>query len=243
MFESFTERAKNVVKEARTIASERGAKELHSADLLLAIVRDTDSVGSRILGALGVRDQIGKAMEYDEVPEDKRLPGKDLPYTKNAKSVLETAYTLAYQLGFEGVGTEHLLVAVGSGENSSALAAITETGGFDSRGHFQEQVFDQLEKLGILKMSSKKQSTSTEQDTAFYVDPIKDADDLIGHLNHAIIWRSTDSTEYRNGVVEDVIKSGDGSVSALKIRSMNGTMELPLDLTVFYRLKNYRKVR
>lgn len=124
----FTQRAKNAMQNASTMAASLGHNFVGTEHLLLGICSEPKGIGGQILGDAdssldldGVRDRILERIGRGAAP-----PNTEPVYTPRAKKALEATLAQALQLGHNYVGTEHLLLgllAYGEGVGPDILAA------------------------------------------------------------------------------------------------------------------------
>src|SRR5690554_3002604 len=112
MWQRFTERARRVVFYAQEEANRLGETYVSTEHLLLGLVREPDSVASRILDRLGV--SLGRIRSEIErqVTKGQGALGQDMQMTPRARRALELAYDEARQLNNNYIGTEHLLLGL-----------------------------------------------------------------------------------------------------------------------------------
>ena len=120
MFERFTERARQIVvlaqEEARTLKHGHVGPE----HLLLGMLRERDTLAARVLESFDITLERarGEVVRIVGVGED--MATGQMPFTPDAKRVLERSLHEAISLGHNYIGTEHLLLAVvGLGEGVS----------------------------------------------------------------------------------------------------------------------------
>ena len=127
MWQRFTERARRVVFFAQEEAGRLGENYVSTEHLLLGLVRENDSVASRILDRMGVSlSRIKSEVERQVSRGDGRL-GQDMQLTPRAKRVIDLAYDEARQLNNNYIGTEHLLLGLireGEGLAGRVLAKL-----------------------------------------------------------------------------------------------------------------------
>jgi hypothetical protein len=123
----FTARARAVVVGARDDARAAGNDSVSSAHVLFCMAADPGSVASRAIVALGPSlEDVRLAATATFPPRKDRLP-EHIPFSSEAKSLLELSVREALRMGHNYVGTEHLVLAIASDPRSSggrALAAI-----------------------------------------------------------------------------------------------------------------------
>jgi hypothetical protein len=124
VFERFTERARDAVRQAQQEALALGHDYIGGEHLLLGLLTAERSGAARALGRLGVHADAVRA-EVEQLVgrgESRRTSGQ-LPFTPQTKRVLEGALREALKLGHRAIGTEDMLLAL-SREREGAAAAI-----------------------------------------------------------------------------------------------------------------------
>ncbi|HET6384372.1 MAG TPA: Clp protease N-terminal domain-containing protein [Armatimonadota bacterium] len=142
LWQRFTERAKRVVIAAQEEAANAGEPYVTPEHLLLGLVKETDSVATRVLERLGVpAERARREMERQIGGKGYgRLNNNDVTLDSRMKRVLDFAYDEARQSSTNYIGTEHLLLGV-----------IREGDGI---------AFRTLAKLGIDIISARKEVVS-----------------------------------------------------------------------------------
>ncbi|MBI4380859.1 MAG: ATP-dependent Clp protease ATP-binding subunit [candidate division NC10 bacterium] len=123
MFERFTERARKVIILAREEAIRLGHNFVGTEHLLLGLIREGDGLAVAILKKLNVNISAVKA-EIEKVVSagSEFSPAGEIPFTPQAKKVLEYAISEARSLGHNYIGTEHLLLGlIREGEGTASL--------------------------------------------------------------------------------------------------------------------------
>ncbi|HET7853548.1 MAG TPA: ATP-dependent Clp protease ATP-binding subunit [Candidatus Methylomirabilis sp.] len=123
MFERFTERARKVIILAREEAIRLGHNFVGTEHLLLGLVREGDGLAVAILKKLNVNIPTLKGEVEKIVSVGTQVsPAGEVPFTPQAKKVLEYAISEARSLGHNYIGTEHLLLGlVREGEGIASL--------------------------------------------------------------------------------------------------------------------------
>jgi hypothetical protein len=110
-FARFTPRARSVIVDAQNKAHAAGNDEITPAHLLLALFTDPGSVAAKLLAGHGV--------EVDAATAAVTLPPKAggdmpalIPFSGQARKVLELTFREALRLGHNYIGTEHILLAL-----------------------------------------------------------------------------------------------------------------------------------
>ncbi len=113
MFEKFTERGRKIIIYAKEEAERRNNDYLGTEHLLLAILREEDSVPIAILKKMGLSiDEIRFEVERNLPIGSNVLTFGDIPFTPRAKKVLELSIEEARLLGHNYIGSEHLLLGL-----------------------------------------------------------------------------------------------------------------------------------
>src|SRR6185503_10064266 len=112
MFERFTDRARRVVALAQREARKLGHDYIGTEHILLGLIDEGAGVATTALTSMGISldemrqavlDSTGRAAE--PAPESGHIP-----FTPEAKKVLELSLREANQLGHNYIGTEHILL-------------------------------------------------------------------------------------------------------------------------------------
>lgn len=116
VFERFTEHARRVIVIAQEETLALGHDKIGSEHILLGLMREHEGPGGRVLRDLGVGVEHMRALIPTGAPGAEPVEGpprlRQLPFSADAKSVLERALSEAMGLGHSYVGTEHLLLGV-----------------------------------------------------------------------------------------------------------------------------------
>jgi len=113
VFERFTERARRVIILAREEAGRFRHDFVGTEHVLLGLIRDGEGIATAVLQRLGLRLETVKAeVERALAGFPKTLTFGEVPFTPQAKRVLELSIEEARQLGHNYIGTEHLLLGV-----------------------------------------------------------------------------------------------------------------------------------
>ncbi len=113
MFEKFTERGRKIIIYAKEEAERRNNDYLGTEHLLLAILREEDSIPITIIKKMGLTiDEVKFEVEKNLPIGGSLLTFGDIPFTPRAKKVLELAIEEARLLGHNYIGSEHLLLGI-----------------------------------------------------------------------------------------------------------------------------------
>jgi ATP-dependent Clp protease ATP-binding subunit ClpC len=113
MFEKFTERGRKIIIYAKEEAERRQNDYLGTEHLLLALLREEDSLPVTILKKMGLSlEELRMEIERNLPIGSNILTFGDVPFTPRAKKVLELAVEEARLLGHNYIGSEHLLLGL-----------------------------------------------------------------------------------------------------------------------------------
>jgi ATP-dependent Clp protease ATP-binding subunit ClpC len=113
MHDKFTERVRKVIFLAREEAARLQHGSIGTEHLLLGLLREGEGIAATVLSNLGLDlDAIRSAVENMVAQAGGTLTIGEIPFTSNAKRVLELSVDEARQLGHNYVGTEHLLLGL-----------------------------------------------------------------------------------------------------------------------------------
>ena len=112
MFEKYTGRARQVVVLAQEEARNPELKPnyIGTEHMLLGLLHEEEGIAARVLASLGITVERVRAQLVRIVGVGEEPTAGQIPFTPRAKKVLEGALTEALELGYNYVGTEHLLL-------------------------------------------------------------------------------------------------------------------------------------
>ncbi|MET0317939.1 Clp protease [Rhodococcus sp. RS1C4] len=125
-FKRFTPRAKNVVVASQNEANAAGNAEIAPAHLVLGLLTEKESIGTRFLLSDGRTEQQVRDAAQALLPASEGRSPALIPYDAGSKKVLELTFREALRLGHNYVGTEHVLLAMLEFENGAGL--VTDLG-------------------------------------------------------------------------------------------------------------------
>lgn len=125
-FKRFTPRAKNVVVASQNEANAAGNAEIAPAHLVLGLLTEKESIGTRFLLSDGRTEQQVRDAARALLPASEGRSPALIPYDAGSKKVLELTFREALRLGHDYVGTEHVLLAMLEFENGAGL--LTDIG-------------------------------------------------------------------------------------------------------------------
>jgi ATP-dependent Clp protease ATP-binding subunit ClpC len=113
MFEKFTERGRKIIIYAKEEAERRQNDYLGTEHLLLAILREENSLPVSVLKKMGLSiEDLRMEIERNLPISNNILSFGDVPFTPRAKKVLELSVEEARLLGHSYIGSEHLLLGL-----------------------------------------------------------------------------------------------------------------------------------
>jgi ATP-dependent Clp protease ATP-binding subunit ClpC len=117
----FTDRARRVVVLAQDEARLLNHDYLGTEHLLLGLIREGEGVAVKALESLGISPEAVRAQVQETIAQGQGAPTSHIPFTPQAKKVLELSFREALQLNHHYLGTEHLLLGlIGEGEGVAA---------------------------------------------------------------------------------------------------------------------------
>jgi ATP-dependent Clp protease ATP-binding subunit ClpC len=121
MNDRYTERAIIAIQQAQEVAVMLGHENVGSEHLLLGLVREGTGIASKVLSNQGVTEdkiiyEIDMLLGRGDKPVEK-ISG----FTPRSKSILESSYREARQMGKNYIGTEHILLAIMKDGDSVAV--------------------------------------------------------------------------------------------------------------------------
>ncbi len=130
MFELFNDKAVSAIMIAQQQASRLRQHYVGTELILVGVIAQGDGLLSPIVKEAGITLQtVQESVEALLKADDQRISG-EIPFTPSAKQLLEQAVKEARQLDQGYVGSEHLLLAITSSEDSVA-AKVLQTLGAD----------------------------------------------------------------------------------------------------------------
>ena len=125
MIYKFTNKAKKVIEIANDISVELGHNYIGTEHILYGLVKEGEGIAAKVLLNKGItEDKILKKIE-ELLGRGKDIK-ESLGFTPRTKKVLENAFLEAKRIGYNFIGTEHLLLAIMKEENCIAVRIITE---------------------------------------------------------------------------------------------------------------------
>ena len=113
MLERFTDRARRVVVRAQEEARRLDHHYLGTEHILLALTHEsTDGTAAKVLESLGIGLEAARQQVEEVTGRGTQPPSGHIPFTPQAKKVLELALSESRVLGHNYIGTEHILLGL-----------------------------------------------------------------------------------------------------------------------------------
>lgn len=127
MFERFTADARQAVVLAQEEARALSHNYVGTEHLLLALTRDAGIAGRALTGLDVTRDAAHEQV-LNIIGRGFNAPTGHIPFTPDAKEVLELAFKLALNIGHNYIGAEHLALALAADRTSVSGQALMRCG-------------------------------------------------------------------------------------------------------------------
>ena len=144
MFERFTDRARRVVVRAQEETRMLGNDHVGTEHVLLGLTHESiGGVAAKVLESLGIGPETVRQRVTDVIDRGEQAPSGHIPFTEQAKKVLQLSLEESRSLGHHYVGTEHILLGL-IGEREGVAAQVLSELGADLDGA-REQVIRLLD--------------------------------------------------------------------------------------------------
>lgn len=129
MFERYTERARRVLFFARYETSQRGGLTITAEHLLLGVLRERKGITHQILRDAGVSyDELVRELESCSPVRDRVATSVEIPFSHEARGILQLAADEADSLNHSYIGAEHLLLGLLRRADTPACAILGRHG-------------------------------------------------------------------------------------------------------------------
>jgi len=128
MFERFTDRARRVVVQAQEEARLLSHHYISPEHLLLGLIHEGGGVAAKALESLGVSGETVRHRVEEATGRGERPPSGHIPFTPQAKKLLEQSLQESRALGHDYIGTEHILLGLIHQGDSVAAQVLTGLG-------------------------------------------------------------------------------------------------------------------
>jgi len=142
MFGRFTDRARRAVHLAQEEARLLRHKDIGTEHLLLGLLYEGEGVAAKALDSLGISREDVRGQIEEIIGQGPGSPAGHIPFTPQAKKVLELSLREALALGHHYIGTEHLLLGLLREDKGAAAQALVRLGADHAR--VRERVLDLL---------------------------------------------------------------------------------------------------
>lgn len=128
MFERFTEKARRVIVLAQEEARSGNCRFIDSPHVLLGLIAEGEGLGAQALATNGVELETARKQVSERLPGESEALSGQIPFTDNAKKLLEGTLRESLSLGHNYINTEHLLLAAIARDNGSCEAVLDNLG-------------------------------------------------------------------------------------------------------------------
>jgi ATP-dependent Clp protease ATP-binding subunit ClpC len=129
MFERFTDRARRVVVAAQDEARLLGHNHIGSEHLLLGLLDVQGGVAVQVLESAGITAEAARVQVREMAGTEKKSPRGPIPFTSQAKKILELSLREALEQRKSYIGTEHILLAVMHDADGLGAQVLQQLGG------------------------------------------------------------------------------------------------------------------
>jgi ATP-dependent Clp protease ATP-binding subunit ClpC len=129
MFERFTDRARRVVVRAQEEARMLDHDHVGTEHLLLGLTHEPiGGVAAKVLESPGIGLEAVRQRVTEVIGRGEQAPSGHIPFTPQAKKVLQLALQESRRLGHNYIGTEHLLLGLIRAGEGVAAQVLSELG-------------------------------------------------------------------------------------------------------------------
>ena len=125
MVYKFTSKAKKVIEIANDISIELGHNYIGTEHILYGLVKEGEGIAAKVFSNKGINDEKIKAKIEELLGKGDEIK-ESLGFTPRTKKVLENAFLEAKRIGYNFIGTEHLLLAIMKEGDCVATRVIIE---------------------------------------------------------------------------------------------------------------------
>jgi ATP-dependent Clp protease ATP-binding subunit ClpA len=133
MFERFTDRARRVIVLAQEEARALSHDKIGAEHILLGLVIEGEGVAARALASLGITEETSRRQIEEMAGRGQAPHSGHLPFTPQAKKVLQMSLREALHLGHNAVGTEHVLLSLIRDAQSPGTRVLASLGADPAR--------------------------------------------------------------------------------------------------------------
>ena len=125
MIYKFTNKAKKVIEIANDVSVELGHNYIGTEHILYGLVKEGEGIAAKVLNNKGITEEKVR-VKIEEILGIGRDIKETLGFTPRTKRVLENSFLEAKRIGYNYIGTEHLLLAIMKEGDCVAVRIITE---------------------------------------------------------------------------------------------------------------------
>jgi len=111
MVYKFTNKAKRVIEIANDISIDLGHNYIGTEHILYGLIKEGEGIAAKVLSNKGVTEEKVKSKIEELLGKGQGIK-ESLGFTPRTKKVLENAFLEAKRIGYNYIGTEHLLLAI-----------------------------------------------------------------------------------------------------------------------------------
>ena len=126
MIYKFTSRAKQAIECAQEEAISLGHNYVGSEHILYGLIKEGAGVASKVLSNQGITPEDIEAKIIEMIGKEVITSSEALSFTPRAKRVIENSFIEAKKLGYDYIGTEHLLMGILREGDSIAVRIMIE---------------------------------------------------------------------------------------------------------------------
>ncbi|MBQ2836151.1 MAG: ATP-dependent Clp protease ATP-binding subunit [Clostridia bacterium] len=125
MIYKFTNKAKKVIEIANDISIELGHNYIGTEHILYGLVKEGEGIAAKVLTNKGITEEKVKSKIEELLGKGDKIK-ESLGFTPRTKKILENAFLEAKRIGYNFIGTEHLLLAIMKEGDCVATRVIIE---------------------------------------------------------------------------------------------------------------------
>ena len=125
MIYKFTNKAKKAIEIANDISIELGHNYIGTEHILYGLVQEGEGIAAKVLNNKGITEEKVKARIEELLGIGKEI-NETLGFTPRSKRILENAFLETKRIGYNYIGTEHLLLAIMKEDDCVAVRIIAD---------------------------------------------------------------------------------------------------------------------
>jgi ATP-dependent Clp protease ATP-binding subunit ClpC len=172
MFERYTEKAIKVIMLSQEESRRLGHNFVGTEQILIGLIGEETGIAAKVLKSMGVNLKDARIEVEKVVGRGSGFVALEIPFTPEAKRVLEFAQAESEELGHNYIGTEHLLLGLTS-ESENQEVKVMENFGVDLT-KIRPQVMWMLgEKTEVISPSPSSSMTVQQVEMLFLLKSIE----------------------------------------------------------------------